>query len=1091
MKKIVFGIITLNLFLVKISAQNPYPQIKIDSIQFVNSDQLIYGNNTLPEYISPTFKNPIYRDTVTIEGIVVTNPQIYGLSTLRKAAYIQRIAGGEWSGVQVMCDPTILPVSGRPTLGQLINETGFYNNMIPGKRVRVTGVIRDFQGETQINLIRNTAVNTNSVYPLQLNDTTVTYREIGVNQLMSGNPSGNWTAQKLTGERWEGVPVIIRNVTVTAITPSGSRFFWSVADSAGNQIDIRDIFGYFRRDGFSDSASLNVIDTSRFTPPPIGTKIYFIRGIINEYTVNGQQRYGIAPIYPGDIKIKNIVINSDPCVFRNQPFNININQIGLNADTAYLELANNPNFDTILFTDTINSFNENSITLNTVFNLSQNLYQARLRLKNNNVISNNILLKLNDNFSPNFPDTTIVFKKDSFLLSATSGNYNYLWSSGKTTGSIWVKNTSNHIVSIQNNQGCLLTDSSLVIFIKGIEQRDTAICKGDQLTLSIPSYIPKKNLLGWWPLNGNALDESGNNNHGLITGPLISTQDKNNNLNSAYYFNFNNQIDDRIAIPHQANFNIGNGINKQFTISLWINEVDLLSTSGFQKYGFIINKGPLGGISSARDYSVARLGNELTWGTGVQGNSCSWSFSSAPPKNNWYHMVVTINQNGGINSGVKSIYINGNLTSTCNYYDKNLANTDSIFIGGNGFKGKLDDIGIWNRELSAVEINELYKSEPNKVYWSNNDTNLAIKVKPDNTTNYTCLIKVGSFTLKDSIRVNVNPLPINNVQFNKLGLCKSDTIKLSASKDNSYKWFKNNTVVNSNRILAVTEPGNYVVNLTDSLGCKIASDTIKVFNAPLIRINLSINDTIQCVNQNNFVIEDQSELDSGSYQRVWQFNNIKQSTSNKQIIRNNLGKGVYSTTMIGTTNYGCADSITNTFEVKNNPLIGAMVGDSNGVKTSTPYVYAVAQQTNHTYLWSITNGIILSGQGTNIATLQWLNNGKGKIKVEITDVWGCSDTTTKEVNIGSVGIKLNEEFEKLNIYPNPNNGVFNIVLNSDKKTILEISMINTLGQTLWTKLIEQNEGANKMSISPKLPSGVYKLLLKSNNQETYKTIFIK
>ena len=248
---------------------------------------------------------------------------------------------------------------------------------------------------------------------------------------------------------------------------------------------------------------------------------------------------------------------------------------------------------------------------------------------------------------------------------------------------------------------------------------------------------------------------------------------------------------------------------------------------------------------------------------------------------------------------------------------------------------------------------------------------------------------------------------------------------------------------------------------------------------------------VQCVNQNNFVIEDQSELDSGSYQRVWQFNNIKQSTSNKQIIRNNLGKGVYSTTMIGTTNYGCADSITNTFEVKNNPLIGAMVGDSNGVKTSTPYVYAVAQQTNHTYLWSITNGIILSGQGTNIATLQWLNNGKGKIKVEITDVWGCSDTTTKEVNIGSVGIKLNEEFEKLNIYPNPNNGLFNIVLNSDKKTILEISMINTLGQTLWTKLIEQNEGANKMSISPKLPSGVYKLLLKSNNQETYKTIIIK
>ena len=52
---------------------------------------------------------------------------------------------------------------------------------------------------------------------------------------------------------------------------------------------------------------------------------------------------------------------------------------------------------------------------------------------------------------------------------------------------------------------------------------------------NIPSYVPKNGLVGWWPFNGNANDESGNGNNGVVNGATLTT-DRNGTLNSAYSF---------------------------------------------------------------------------------------------------------------------------------------------------------------------------------------------------------------------------------------------------------------------------------------------------------------------------------------------------------------------------------------------------------------------------------------------------------------------------------------------------------------------------------------------------------------------------
>lgn len=283
-----------------LKAQNPYPILPIDSIQFVNQVKLDSAvANTLPDYITPTFKNPTYRDTVRFEGIVISNPKIYGLSASRKAAYIQRKGGGPWSGALVMCEPSGTGV----TLPVLNTETKFYDNFIVGYKVRVTGVIRDFQGETQINLIRNNAGWENSIEQISLTPDTLVYTNITANQLMTGNPNTAWVQQKATAEKYEGTLVNITNVTVYSIQQSGNRTFWSVIDDFGNVLDVRDASAYFRRDDLEDTVP-KIANT--FQPPAIGTRLEYIRGVVTEYAASGIQRYGIIPIYPSDLGPCNI-----------------------------------------------------------------------------------------------------------------------------------------------------------------------------------------------------------------------------------------------------------------------------------------------------------------------------------------------------------------------------------------------------------------------------------------------------------------------------------------------------------------------------------------------------------------------------------------------------------------------------------------------------------------------------------------------------------------------------------------------------------------------------------------------------------------
>ena len=52
----------------------------------------------------------------------------------------------------------------------------------------------------------------------------------------------------------------------------------------------------------------------------------------------------------------------------------------------------------------------------------------------------------------------------------------------------------------------------------------------------VPNYVPTDGLVGWWPFNGNANDESGNGHDGVVNGATL-TEDRFGSANAAFDFN--------------------------------------------------------------------------------------------------------------------------------------------------------------------------------------------------------------------------------------------------------------------------------------------------------------------------------------------------------------------------------------------------------------------------------------------------------------------------------------------------------------------------------------------------------------------------
>jgi len=233
----------------------------------------------------------------------------------------------------------------------------------------------------------------------------------------------------------------------------------------------------------------------------------------------------------------------------------------------------------------------------------------------------------------------------------------------------------------------------------------------------LPSYLPADGLVGWWPFNGNANDESGNGNDGVVNGATLA-EDRFGNANFAYSFN---GVSNCIDVLHSTSLSIF-GSQSASTISLWC-------YTELNEPADLINKGFHSGVASFGNKYLS-LTNDAV---GYQYTLYDFSTlnSVRPPDGylntqQWYHMLIVRDAN------IK-VYVNGiDVTTSANdagwstNYNLVLDNTNMSFGCRNNkdnnnvppyqnlfYTGKIDDIAIYNRALTPQEIQNLYNA-PNE-----------------------------------------------------------------------------------------------------------------------------------------------------------------------------------------------------------------------------------------------------------------------------------------------------------------------------------------------------------------------------------------
>lgn len=208
---------------------------------------------------------------------------------------------------------------------------------------------------------------------------------------------------------------------------------------------------------------------------------------------------------------------------------------------------------------------------------------------------------------------------------------------------------------------------------------------------TIQSNLKGQDLLLYYPFSGNTIDESQNENHGIIYGATL-TNDYNGNPLSAYLFN---GADSYITAGDSESMRIDTAVTIMANIKATGN-------GSINSGGIIVNK--------EGEYSFARfadgslryaLGNDMGWGSHV-------NTGITIPLNEQKHVALTYSET----TGVINIYIDYELLYSNDISwelgDADISNNE-LRIGGRQalaqfFEGVIDEVKVYGRALSSAEI---------------------------------------------------------------------------------------------------------------------------------------------------------------------------------------------------------------------------------------------------------------------------------------------------------------------------------------------------------------------------------------------------
>lgn len=383
----------------------------------------------------------------------------------------------------------------------------------------------------------------------------------------------------------------------------------------------------------------------------------------------------------------NVIVESPVCGDVNKKGSLTINAFGGTLPYQYA-ISNNPYQDSNVFA-----------------NLPSGMYQVMVRDKNGCIIQ--IVADIQPgNTSPpyTYPDVQ-TFNSTAIVANLKASGISLKWYSSDTdttpldlstplrTGKYYVSQTLN---------GCESAKAAFDVSIQPV---------------SVSDPIPTDGLVAYYPFNGNANDVSGNRLNASVAGATL-TSDRFGNNNSAYSFNgVDNFIN--VFMPNIPQKNSSRTISGWFKTDNVFSNPNKLETCIFN-YGNAEKLQRLSLYIYSKGYLEPITGSDFS-------NDDFYVNNFNYANNDWYFFTLTYN-------GTKlSLYVNGKFVDE---RAVSLNTTNNIFRLGERypdnkdewFKGKIDDVAIWNRVLTPEEILALYTPGEQPAYTLIPDPNFEQKL---------------------------------------------------------------------------------------------------------------------------------------------------------------------------------------------------------------------------------------------------------------------------------------------------------------------------------------------------------------------------
>jgi PKD repeat protein len=389
------------------------------------------------------------------------------------------------------------------------------------------------------------------------------------------------------------------------------------------------------------------------------------------------------------------------------------------------------------------------------------------------------------------------------------------------------------------------------------------------------------NLVLCMPMNGNANDYSGNNNNGLVSG-ATPTVNRFGTVNSAYHFD---GISSFISVPSSTSIsNIEN--NDELTITAWCKPINWYQNGNI--FGILEKYNPIS------DYGWQfTLANPAATGFNDVGFIVNYPIvyetNASVVLGQWDFYAVTYSKS----TQTVSIYKNGNLVQSQSNSGTQFENTGSgnIYIGYSPVgtdeysDGDIDELRLYNRALTAQEINALYLQE------------------------YSCsgeLVPVASFVASQTV------------------ICAGQSIvfrDVSINNPTSWNWqIPGGSPASSsinNPTVTFNSPGVYTISLIASNGAgssSVSVQTITVNNCiPAPVASFSISQKQICRGQ-SMVFTDQSTNSPTSWN--WQIpGGLPASSSINNPTVSFSMPGVYTVSLMSSNSSGSSNTSIQTFTV--------------------------------------------------------------------------------------------------------------------------------------------------------------------------------